>query len=283
MVIVVIWKDPFKELKGNSASYLILNLAICDLLTGFPGMLLRGLLNFFPANNNLFASVLISLGISISASHLTIVSLAIERLIVVSSPLRSADYLTIRCLTVWIISIWTVVILPAYFLPPAGSEWYFNFHVLISDDVIGMGIIILLLACYMRIYILVRKTLYLDIITVEERRTEGQVLTENGTRKAELKTKDRKVLGTVVLLTGVYLVCWIPFYVLQNIDNTCSCFKFPFVESLLLSLHALLDPLCYSLCTAKFRRALLKIWSEWFNHINNVVRRFGANQEYSLI
>ena len=44
LVIITIWKDPFKELKGT-ANYLILNLAVCDLLVGFPAELLFALVS----------------------------------------------------------------------------------------------------------------------------------------------------------------------------------------------------------------------------------------------
>lgn len=97
---------------------------------------------------------------------------------------------------------------------------------------------------------------------------EGEALTENARRKENSKRMERSVLSTVLGLTAIYLVCWTPIYVLQKLDTDCNSFKFSIWKFLLLSLHALLDPLCYSLRTAKFRRALLKIWSELFNHNN---------------
>lgn len=270
LVIVVIWKDPFKELKGSSANYLILNLAVSDLPTGFPAMFLTGLSWLCSAKKSLLLSAYISIGIPLAVSHITIISLAIERLIVVSYPFRSADYLTARCLTVWIVSIWTATISTALFL-----DIKILFHVgkskIIFGDlpwVFGVVSIILLLTCYMRIYMMVRKTLYLDITTLEERRTEGEALTENARRKENSKRMERSVLSTVLGLTVIYLVCWTPIYVLQKLDTDCNSFKFSIWKFLLLSLHALLDPLCYSLRTAKFRRVLLKIWSELFNHNN---------------
>ncbi|KAM7438046.1 hypothetical protein ABFA07_012449 [Porites harrisoni] len=54
-VILVIWKDPYKELRGTAANYFILNLAVCDLLIGFPGELLFGLIHWFPDNHMLIA------------------------------------------------------------------------------------------------------------------------------------------------------------------------------------------------------------------------------------
>ncbi|CAH3046469.1 unnamed protein product, partial [Porites lobata] len=52
-VILVICKDPYKELRGTAANFFILNLAVCDLLIGFPGELLFGLRHWFPDNPTL--------------------------------------------------------------------------------------------------------------------------------------------------------------------------------------------------------------------------------------
>lgn len=114
-----------------------------------------------------------------------------------------------------------------------------------------------------------KKDFYLDITTVEERRTEGEALTENARRKENVRKKERKLSRTVFTLTTVFLACWIPDFVFDNLNKACSCFKFPVLQALLVALPPLLNPLCYSLCTAKFRRALLKlIWSGLLNHKN---------------
>ena len=47
-LILVICKDPYKELWRTAANFFILNLAVCDLLIGFPGELLFGLGHWFP-------------------------------------------------------------------------------------------------------------------------------------------------------------------------------------------------------------------------------------------
>ena len=259
LVIIVIWKDPYKQLKGTS-NYLILNLALSDLLAGIPGELLFGLSHWFPYKNVTTAAY-ISMYLAFCASFLTILGLAVERLIVISSPLNSMDYVTSSYLSIGIMSIWSFAILLA-FLPILGwPDSLDGYRVLIADAV-AIPILLSLLVCYSRIYFIVRKTLYLHLTTPKERREQGLALTESARELEKLKRKERSVTCSVFILVGIFAVCWIPIIVMENINEFCkSCHykkKYKLSEALVL-LHPLLNPIAYSLRTVKFRRALLKI------------------------
>ena len=139
----------------------------------------------------------------------------------------------------------------------------------LMEDVVGLGIIIMVVACYLRIYFLVRRSLYQGITTQEERPTESQGLIQNATRMERIKRKERSVARTVFFMTAIFVTCWIPVIVMQNKDKSYASSKFEFWEVLISSLHPLLNPLAYSLCTPKFRRALLKILRSLCNHGNS--------------
>ena len=267
LVILVIWKDPLKELKGTRTKYLILNLAICDLLSAMPGMLLVGLLFCFPANNQLLKAAATTLSLAHVASIFTILSLAVERLIVISFPLKSARHLTARRFTLWIILIWFFACLDALGVI-LSTEDYRSYTWSIIYDVVVLGIIIIVVACYLRIYFLVRRSFYRDITTQEEEPTESQKLIQNATRIERIKIKEKSVARTVFIMTAIFVTCCIPLGVLENMDTFYKSSKFTFWEALMLSLRSLLNPLAYSLCTPKFRRALLKIWRSLCNHCN---------------
>ena len=270
LVILVIWKDPLKELKGTRTKYLILNLALCDLFTAVPGMLLFGLYYLFLANNHLQKAAATTLWLANGASFLTILGLAVERLIVISFPLKSARYLTARCYTLWIISIWVFACLGA-FMVLITVENNLTCTVCIIENVVGLGMMIIVLVCYLRIYFLVKKSLYRDITTQEERPTESQELIKNATRMERIKRKERGVARTVFIMTAIFLACWISVIVMLNMDksNFYASLKFGFWEVFISSLNPLLNPLAYSLSTPKFRRALLKMLNSLCNYSNS--------------
>ena len=260
MVIITIWKDPFKNLKGT-ANYLILNLAVSDFLVGFPSEVLFALLHWFP-HRSIIEAAYTTMYLGFYASFLTILGLAVERLIVISYPLKSADYLTYRNLTLGILCIWLLAGLIA--ILPSVLDW----DSIVRDriiiiDVFGLLAFTLMVACYSRILFLVRKGLHPDL-TTEARYEERQCLTENAREREKIKRRERSVMRCGAILVGLWLVCWTPYKVLGDIDLYCgeSCVIPAALTSIangLALLHPLINPVAYSLCTRKFRRALWKI------------------------
>ena len=143
--------------------------------------------------------------------------LAVERLIVISPASNSTDYLTSSYLSsTGIFSIWILTTLLA-FLPVTGWPDSFDGYRVFIADAIAFPILVLLLACYSRIYSIVRKTLYLHLTTPEERRDEGLSLTESAREMEKLKRKERSVAYSVFILVGIFAVCWIPIIVMENV------------------------------------------------------------------
>ena len=262
LVIITIWKDPFKQLKGTANS-LILNLAVCDLLVGIPGQFFFALLHWVPGNQIIITAAYTTIYFGFNASALTILGLAVERLIVISSPLNSADYLTSTYLAIGILSIWFFAGMLA-FLPVLGWDSIEHYRLFISDA-IGFPIMIMLCFCYQRIYFLVRKNLHQDLSTGPEC-AERQCLTVNASNIEKLKRKERSVAYSVFILVGLFAVCWIPTFVLQNVNEFCdSCISQhydyiqSYIEASTIFLHPLVNPIAYSLRTVKFRRALWRV------------------------
>lgn len=260
LVVITIWKDPFKNLRGIP-NYLILNLAVSDLLVGIPGELLFALLYWYP-HKGVAQAADITLNLGYLSSTLTVLGLAVERLIVISYPLKSADYLTYRNLTLGILCIWLLAGLIA--ILPSVLDW----DSIVRDriiiiDVFGLLAFTLMVACYSRIFFLVRKGLRPDLNT-EAGYEERQCLTENAREREKIKRRERSVMRCGAILVGLWLVCWTPYKVLGDIDLYCgeSCVipgALTSIANVLALLHPLVNPIAYSLCTRKFRRALWKI------------------------
>ncbi|KAL9975512.1 hypothetical protein ACROYT_G012681 [Oculina patagonica] len=261
LVIITILKDPFKELKGT-ANCLILNLAVCDLLVGIPGEFLFALLHWLPDNRIMTVAAYTTIYLGFNASFLTILGLAVERLIVISSS-NSGDYLTTTYRAIGILSIWLFALLIA-FLPQLGWNSIEEYRLFICDAIV-IPIIILLSACYARIYFLVKKNLRGDLSPGAEH-AERQCLTVNAQNIEKLKRKERGVAYSVFILVGLFAVCWLPPFVLVNVNKFCEdCISdkyddlLSFIEASTIFLHPLVNPIAYSLRTVKFRKALRRI------------------------
>ena len=265
LVIITIWKDPNKNLKGT-VSCLILNLAVCDLLVGIPGELLFALSHWVPDDWSITIAAHSTSYLGFTASFLTILGLAVERLIVISSPLKSQDYLTSTYLSIGILSIWLFAGLLA-FLPLIG--WYsVEEYRLFICDAIAIPILILLFACYTRIYFLVKKYFHRDLSS-GVKRAERLCLTENAENMERLKRRERSVAYSVFILVGLFTVCWIPAIVMENVNASGNCISedhdyfLSDVKASTIFLHPLANPIAYALRTVKFRRALKRIIFNW--------------------
>ena len=258
LVIITIWRDPFKNLKGIP-NYLIFNLAVSDLLVGIPAELLIPLRQWYPCKSVEKAAD-ISVNLGFNASGLTLLVLPIERLIAISYPLKRADFLTYTYLRLGILGIWLFAGLIA-FLPELEWDSIFRNRAIISDAV-GILILTVTVACYAKIFSLVKKEWHRDL--TEAGCTERQSLTENAHQKERIKRRERKLIRCVAILVGLLIACWAPRFVLVNIallhgESFVNPGAITSTTSWLCFLHPLVNPITYSLCTRKFKRALWKI------------------------
>ena len=221
---MTIWKDPFKNLKGIT-NYLILNLAASDLLIGI-------LADFFIGIPVKVLSKQRAWHRGFCASGLTILGLAAERLIVISNPFKSANYLTYTNLTRGILCIWILAGLRAIL---SVCKWASieKDSVIISDS-LSTPVLTLTVACYARILFLVRKGPHRDL-TTEADCEERQRLIENAREREKIKGRERRVMRCVVILVGLFIVCWAPCVVVGNIAQSCEkkrcCYWHTFVHS----------------------------------------------------
>ena len=263
-VILVIWKDPYKELRGTAANYFILNLAVCDLLIGLPGELLFRLSNWFPDNHTVLRAGSSINPVVFLASIFTILGLAIERLIVIAFPLTRVKQATCNRYLCFV-AIWSSALILA--LPISIKRWDFLFLKVYRTflyDFIGIPITLVVFSCYTRIYIVVKRQLYRSVATSGEGLLEGQSLTEKSPLIQKIKTKERNVAFTAFILVLLFMACWCPMIVVVNIDewcSTCLCTSNLSRQCVvcLTFLHPLLNPIAYSLRTARFRKAFKRI------------------------
>ena len=262
LVVIAIVKDPFSELR-TIPNYLILNLAVCDLIVGIPSELLLDLSHFY-VSYNLYYVAFTSLYTSMVASALTILTLAFERYIMVEAPLKSQEYLIHSHLRLVIVYIWLIALCVALLsLLNRCNEAEYR---LIITDAIGFPVMALMFLIYSRIFFLVRRWIRQDLdfsISESQRLLGSENLSEN------IRTRERHIAFSVFLFVGVFALCWTPCFVMENVfykykrsSSLATAADWVRVSGLLSSL---LNPLIYALRYEKFRKAIRHIFvSYWF-------------------
>ncbi|XP_068688917.1 beta-2 adrenergic receptor-like isoform X2 [Montipora foliosa] len=269
LVVIAIVKDPYRELK-TIPNYLILNLAVCDLIVGIPSELLLGFLHFIPEQSSFYGHFYFfaytSLYFAMVASSLTILTLAFERYIMVEAPFRSKEFLGYSHLKLSIVYIWLLAACAALlFLLNQCNEKEYR---LIIVDAIGFSAMVFMFIIYSRIFYLVRKCIRQDLENSLE--SSGSSLLASDDFNENLRRREREIAMSVFLFVGAFaLFCWTPCCVMENIFYKASIEKRPSLEtpadwvrfSGLLS--SLLNPVIYALRYGKFRRAVRAIFRSY--------------------
>ena len=201
-------KGPVQWAEDYSKLYLILNLAVCDVIVGIPSELLLGLSHFY-VSYNLYYVAYTSLYTSMVASALTIVTLAFERYIMVEAPLKSQEYLIHSHLRLVIVYIWLIALCVALLsILNRCNEAEYR---LIITDAIGFPVMALMFLIYSRIFLLVRKWIRQDLdlsISESQRLLGSDNLSEN------IRTRERHIAFSVFCLlvflpfAGHHVLLW---------------------------------------------------------------------------
>lgn len=268
LVVIAIAVDPYKELR-TIPNYLILNLAVCDLIVG-PAELLLGLLHFKDSTNLYFVAYT-SIYFSMVASALTILALAFERYIVVAAPLQSKEYLIYSHLKLAIVYIWLIAGCVALLsLLNKCNEAKYQ---LIVADAVGIPTMLFMMVFYLRIFYLVRKCIRRDL--EDSIGSEHQSLLRSLDQLAEdIRRREKEVASSVFLFVGVFFLCWAPCFVMENVIYLDKHRKrllavADWVRFLGL-LNSLLNPLIYALRYAKFRKAAMAIFFSSFYRLERM-------------
>ena len=255
LVVIAIVRDPYKELK-TIPNYLILNLAVCDLIVGIPCEFLVGLLHFYPSQHLHFVAYT-SLYFAMVASSLTILTLAFERYVMVEAPLRSKEYLIYSHPRLSIVYIWLIALCVALLsLPNYCNEKEYR---LIITDAIGIPTMLFMFFIYSRIFYLVRTFIRQDLEKSTSSERQGLLGSENLTEN--IRKRERKIAMSVFLFVGAFFLCWAPCFVMENVFYKPNL-DYPVVDYVrfLGLLSSLLNPLIYALRYDKFRKAIREIF-----------------------
>lgn len=254
IVLIAIWKNH----KFHSRMYFFIgNLALCDLLaavTYIVNLLLSGERSLHLSIKSWFireGSVFVALG----ASIFSLLAIAIERhlTMIKMRPYDSTKNYRVFLLigTCWLIAValgvlpilgWNCrknlpdcsVVLPLY------TKKYVAFCISIF-----MVLLLAISILYARIYILVKSS--------------SRKVTKHSNSEHAMA-----LLRTVIIVVGVFIVCWMPLFVLLLIDvackpNQCSILLKADWFIALAMINSAMNPMIYTLASKEMRRAFIKL------------------------
>ena len=286
-MVIAIVKDPYKELK-TIPNYLIMNLAVCDLIVGIPSELLLGLLHFLYPHKWLWYLHFVaytSLYFSMVASSLTILTLAFERYIMVEAPVQSADFLIYSHLKLSIVYIWLLsACVAGLSLLNTCNEREYRF---IITNAIGFPTVIFMFLIYSRIFYVVRKFIRQDPNDRSVSPRDGLLASDNSLTES-IRKREREIAMSVFLFVGAFVLCWVPCFVMENV-----IYLAPKTRSELGHIKdwvrcsgmisSLLNPVIYALRYDKFRKAVRVIFRRRPNRKTSCLRKGSVVVEGPLI
>ncbi|XP_015758558.1 PREDICTED: tyramine/octopamine receptor-like isoform X2 [Acropora digitifera] len=247
LVIIAFLTTPKLKTKTN---YFIFSLAIADLLVGLfsvPLWIYVVLSLDFSSLLYQYYKLADTLSGSSSILHLTCVS--VERCYAIVAPLKHRK---IRKVTIYsgIVLSWLLAILSAALLKIMISKWT-DIPVFITFAFFIVPLI-LIIAAYITIFITARKSF-------------------QGQRKMSLK-RELHIAYTVALITGVFVICWLPFFLTILLFKWCGvkCAEFVYDMRVIMIVKILhygnsaLNPIVYAVKNRNFNHAFKMILKKLF-------------------
>ncbi|XP_028654821.1 trace amine-associated receptor 1-like [Erpetoichthys calabaricus] len=272
-LLVIISISHFKQLHSPT-NYLILSLAVTDLLMGGfvmpPTMsqLIDGCWYYGEFFCKFYFGTVIML-CTASIIHLSVISL--DRYYAVCHPLSYKAVITVSVtlhviLISWILSALTGYIIIFLELNMKGIEHIYRNRcigscILVQNE--ASGLVSSLLSFYIPGFIMI--CIYLKIFKVAKRQAKSikdlsqHIQTNEQKKDAALQKKETKAAKTLAIVLGVFLVCWLPFF-LCNIINPILNHPAPPTMTDVLAwigyMNSTFNPLVYGFFYTWFRKCL---------------------------
>ncbi|XP_062380858.1 D(1) dopamine receptor [Sardina pilchardus] len=235
----------FRHLRSKVTNFFVISLAVSDLLVAvlvMPWKAVTEIAGFWPFGA--FCDVWVAFDIMCStASILNLCVISVDRYWAISSPFRYERKMTPRVAFIMISAAWTLSVLISFI--PVQLNWHkaaqplagvncdssLNRTYAISSSLISFYIpVAVMIATYTQIYRIAQKQI--RRISALERAAESaknrhNSMGGNSTAESESSLKlsfkrETKVLKTLSIIMGVFVCCWLPFFVLNCMVPFCQ-------------------------------------------------------------
>ncbi|KAM3673305.1 somatostatin receptor type 3 [Ammospiza maritima maritima] len=258
LVIYVVLRHSVSESVTN---VYILNLALADelFMLGLPFLAAQNALSYWPFGSFMCRLVMAVDAINQFTSIFCLTVMSVDRYLAVVHPGKSSKWRTARVakavsVTMWVLS--SIVVLPVVVFsdvplgmstchiqwPEPASVWRAGF--IIYTATLGFfGPLLVICLCYLLIVVKVRSS---------GRRVRAL--------SSKHKLSDRRVTRMVVTVVAVFVLCWLPFYVLNIINVVCplpeepSLFGVYFLVVVLPYANSCANPIIYGFLSYRFKQ-----------------------------
>uniref|UniRef100_A0A3Q1IUY2 G-protein coupled receptors family 1 profile domain-containing protein n=1 Tax=Anabas testudineus TaxID=64144 RepID=A0A3Q1IUY2_ANATE len=237
----------FKQLHTPTNS-LILSLAVADLLVGilvFP-FSTRFTVSSCLYRENSFCKARSSFDVTLStASILNLCCISIDRYYAVCHPLTYRTKMNFHVVVIMILVSWTVSV---FMILGLNHEKCANSCFI---DAVLLNIMGLIFSFYLPVLLML--CVYLKIFLVAQRQARSIQSTKIGATVSKMERKATKTLATVM---GIFLMCWLPFFICTTTRSFSQVhLPLPFIELLnwLALSNSTLNPFIYALFYSWFR------------------------------
>lgn len=259
LIILVVWKDPLRNLRSFTSSIILQSMAIADFLVG---SILCPLHSYWSlvtaAGDEPLFSVFVPLAInailiSVSVGHVTL--LAIDRLFALLTPLQYRVKVTNRRVTIAVNTIWGYALV--FGVSHAVLDDYFVIFSIIytAQVLVAVSVIICInfvILCHFR---------------------KDTTRNENAMAAVPIRhfyQREKHLCKAIALIVCASLVCFTPWLVIESLLYYCmlcrpnldSLMKGLAFSSILIDINSVLNPFLYSWRLTRFRDSLKRLLSK---------------------
>ena len=208
-----------------------------------------------------------------TASILNLCVISLDRYIHIRDPLKYARWMNWKKVAIAIVLVWAISFILSFIpinvgwhrrpsdydkvLPP--DECFLEIsgtYAVVSSTISFYIPCIIMLALYYKLYMYAR----LQVKSIKSTMVHGSLNDSKG-RGNSSKLSDHKAAVTLGVICGVFLVCWLPFFILNLVEAFCGCAGVVLFQCLtwLGYFNSCLNPLIYSIFNTEFRDAFKRI------------------------
>lgn len=208
-----------------------------------------------------------------TASILNLCVISLDRYIHIRDPMKYARLMNWKKVAIAISLVWTISIILSFI--PINVGWHKSpedkdselppelcfleisgTYAVVSSSISFYLPCILMLSLYFKLYMYARE----QVRSIKSTMVHNHIGDQRGSGQAS-RLSDHKAAVTLGVIMGVFLICWLPFFILNLIEAYCKCAPTILFQILtwLGYFNSCLNPVIYSIFNSEFRNAFKRI------------------------